>query len=121
MRLIYHDKIPVHLLDVDFFGPGEVVRANDDRVLLVKGVEVALLLYLVVESPGFEDRRRKEEFVRQLLVPLFAEVGRHDDEQVALALGPPLREEDAGFDGFAQADFVGENRAFGEWRAEGKK
>ena len=45
----------------------------------------------------------EEELVGQLLAPLLAQVGRHDDQQAALSFGPVLGEQKPGLDGLAQA------------------
>ena len=52
------------------------------------------------------------ERVLQLLMPLLAQVGRHDDEDAALALGPALGDDQTRFDGFAQTHFIGQDYAF---------
>lgn len=44
-------------------------------------------------------------------MPLLAKVRRGDDEDTALSLGPALRHENTRLDGFAETDFIGEERA----------
>ena len=82
--------------------------------------EVALLDRRVV-GLGLEDAARQEELLGQLLMPLLAQVGRRDDQDAPLALRPLLREHEPGFDGLAEADFVGQQRALRERRLEGEE
>jgi len=44
---------------------------------------------------------------------LLAQVGRSDDQNAAFALTPFLRDQQAGFDGFAETDFVSKDGALG--------
>ena len=54
-------------------------------------------------------------------MPLFAQIGRHDDEDATLALGPALGDQQASFNGLAQANLVGQDHAFGKWIAGGEQ
>ena len=40
---------------------------------------------------------------------------------MAFALGPFLGQDETGFDGFTEADFVGQDDAIRQWRSEGKQ
>jgi hypothetical protein len=62
---------------------------------------------------GFKQAGGDTELVRQFLMPLLAQVGRRDDQNAALALGPFLGDQQAGFDGFAETDFIGKDGALG--------
>ena len=68
-----------------------------------------------------QNQRLQTEFVLQLLMPLLAQVGRYDDEDAALALGPALGNDQARFDGFAQPHLVGKDDAFGQRTLKGKQ
>ena len=70
---------------------------------------------------AFEDDGGQAEFVLQFLVPLFAQVGGDDDEDFVPPLRPALRDDQPGFDGFAEADFVGKDDAAREGIAAGEK
>ena len=50
-----------------------------------------------------------------------AKSGGEDEEDSAAAFGPALGDDEGGFDRFAEANFVGENDAFGEWGADGEE
>ena len=52
---------------------------------------------------------------------MLADGSRADDEQAAAALGPKLAEDQAGFDGLAQADLVGQQDALAEGRFQGEQ
>ena len=58
---------------------------------------------------GLQDQAVKVELVLQFLVPLLAQVGRHDDEDTAPALGPALRDDEAGLDRLAQTHLIGQD------------
>lgn len=53
--------------------------------------------------------------------PLLPDGGRANDDEPAFLFGPELAEDDSGFDGLAEADFIGEDDSFGEGRLEGKE
>ena len=82
--------------------------------------EVALLDGRVV-GLGFQDPAGQEELLGQLLIPLLAQVGRRDDQDAPLALRPLLRQHQAGFDGLAETDFVGQQRALGKRRLKANR
>jgi hypothetical protein len=48
------------------------------------------------------------------LLPLLTQGGGDDEDDAAAALGPALGDDEAGFDGFAETDFVGQDDASGE-------
>jgi hypothetical protein len=54
-------------------------------------------------------------------VPLFAQAGRRDNEDSPLPFRPLLRDDQARLNGLAQANLIGEQRAFGQRRLEGKE
>src|SRR5262249_30984810 len=98
-RFVDDHKVPLSLLDVRFLGPRELVGADDNRLLL-KGIQIAAL-YLFVESLVFKNGRRQKKLIRELLTPLFAKIGRHNDQEAALAFSPLFTQENPGLDCFA--------------------
>ena len=69
----------------------------------------------------FEDGRRQGGFAGEFLIPLLAEIGGDNDEQFPFALCPFLREQNAGLDGLAQADLVGQDCASRQGGTEGEQ
>ena len=110
MRFVEDDQVPVDALDIVSLGLRELV-GTDDRT----GGEqerVSLLLFADrVVAFGFEDQPLQAELVLQLLMPLLAQVRRNDDEDLPPPLGPALGKDQAGFDGLAQTNLVGEDHA----------
>ncbi len=106
--LVDHYQIPRD--DHQFFGMtgGELERA-DDKHFLFKGLARAILGHLVI-IPSLQDQRRKEEFLLDLLRPLFAEIGGCDDKDAPSTLGPILSKDEPGLNGFTQTDLVRKNR-----------
>ena len=60
--------------------------------------------------PRIKNRRRDQELLVQLLLPLLAKTRWGDDEDVAPPLSPILRDDDACLDGLSETDFIGEDR-----------
>jgi len=54
-------------------------------------------------------------------MPLLAQVGGHDDQDAATALGPALRDDEAGLDGFSEPDLVREDDAARQRIAAGEE
>ena len=54
-------------------------------------------------------------------MPLLAQARGYDNQYTTFALGPLLANDKPGFDGFAQADLIGQNSPHRQRRAEGKK
>ena len=94
-------QIPACLADVRLHLPDEMVRTDNDGVLL-EGIEVAGPDG-VVEGAGFQDDRRQEELVGQFLAPLLPQIGRHDDQDATLPFRPALVDQEPGLDGLSQA------------------
>src|SRR5699024_6091130 len=58
-----------------------------------------------------KDRRRNQELLIKLLLPLLTQARGRDDQNAAFALGPVLRDDDASFDRLAEADLVRQDHA----------
>ena len=126
MRFVDHHQVPRHALHCVRLASGELVGANDDPVRTrthgrcgVEGVRYTILDRLS-ERLGLKDRGGQAELVCQLLMPLLAQIGRHDDEDVTLALGPALCDQQASLNGLTQAHLVGQDHAFREWIPRGE-
>ena len=78
VRFINDDLIPIRRPDIAVFVTSEMKRTNDDAVLLVKGVEVAVL-NLCVECLGFQDDGRDKKLIGEFLAPLFPQAGWGND------------------------------------------
>lgn len=116
VRFVDDHQVPRYGFYVGRFAPRELVGADDYSVDL-EGAEPALLDGFVI-GLRFEDAAGQEEFLREFLMPLLAQVGRRDHQHAALAFGPVLREHQARLNGFAEAHLVGEDRALRKRRSE---
>jgi len=72
---------------------------TDNRELCIEGVANSIFLELIIVF-GFKNQGIKSKLVLQLLMPLFAQIGRHNDNNATFALGPMLSEHQPSFDGF---------------------
>src|SRR5262249_52741573 len=90
---------------------------DDDAVTMIERPGNSFLAQVVVVL-ALDDDGRKRELVVKLLAPLFAQRGGHDQQDAALAFGPALRNDEAGFDGLAQADLIGKQYTLGKRRGE---
>ena len=112
VRFIEHHEVPVNGLDVISLGLGELVgadhRAGQRGAREDEGIRLVLLAQRVVVL-GLQDQAVQVELVLQFLMPLLAQVGRHDDEDAAPALGPALRDDEAGLDRLAQTHLIGQD------------
>ena len=120
MRLVDDHEVPAHLRQLLVVLSGKRIGANDDGRLLVKRIALALCFQPAI-GLGVEHEGREEEFVGQFLAPLLAQAGRGDNEELAAALRPLLREQYPRFDGFSQPYFIGQNRPLRQGRFERKK
>ena len=116
MGFVDDHQIPWQGVHVARLAFDELVGTDDDLGRF-KRAELALFDRRVV-GPGFQNAAGEKEFLREFLIPLRAQVGGHDDQNPALSLRPFLRQHEAGFDGLAKADFIGQQRAFGKRRPE---
>lgn len=121
MGLIDDDKVPWGLEEIVLFVCGELKGADDDgRFLGFKGVGDPCFERLV-KVARFEDFGREVELFGEFDTPLLSQGSGHHEEDAPFAFGPKLGEEDAGLDGFSEANFVRENGTVGEGGFEGKK
>src|SRR5690606_21942881 len=120
VRFVKHNQIPSDGLDVGSFGLGELIRADDRAIGIVKGQRFSVLTQGVV-ALGFEDQALQVELVLQFLVPLLTQVGRNNDQNTAAAFGPAHRYNKTSLNGLAEADFVGENYPARERVAAGEQ
>ena len=88
MRLVDNGKVPFRDHELVALAGRELGGTDDDRRLLERLAHAVFPQAII--GCAFEDRRRKEEFFGHLLRPLLAQVGRADDENAALPLGPFL-------------------------------
>ena len=101
-------------------GAPQLARVVMMALLGTRATILAGALRLAV-GRGVQDGRGQVEFLLQLKAPLLADGSGADDEQAAAALGPELAEDQAGFDGLAQADFVGQQDALAEGGFQGEQ
>ena len=116
MGFVDDDQVPLDRIDAGGFVPRELVRAYDD----VLGFEWTQISFLdrVVVGLRFEDSTRQKKLFLQLLMPLLPEIGRRDDQNPSSPFRPSLRDHETGFDGLAQANFISQNTALGQWGTE---
>lgn len=117
VRFVKYDKFPGDAFDIGRFGFGELV-GTDDGALLVKRVFAGFAQGGVVFL--FEDDAIQAKFFLYFLMPLFTQVGGGDDEDFAPPLRAALCDDQPGFDGFAEADFIGKDDAAREGIAAGE-
>lgn len=110
MRFVEDDQVPVDALDIVSLGLRELVGTDDRTGGEQERVPLLLLADRVVAF-GFEDQPLQAELVLQLLMPLLAQVRRNDDEHLPPPFRPALGDDQAGFDGLAQTNLVGEDHA----------
>jgi len=116
VSLVADDQIPVGPLNfgLGIFVPAEHVEAADGQGDFVEPVAGPCRLQGVVGH----DLERQEEFAVELVLPLFDQVSRADDETAfPIAAGDQLFDEQAGHNRFACAGIFGEqetNRLSGE-------
>ena len=118
MGLVDHDEIEGDGPNIAPHRAGEIQRRDDDPIGL-KGLGVACRLFLPI-SASVEDDRRQVEFFFEFEAPLLAEARRADDEQPSFSFGPILAEHQAGLDGLAQADLIGEQNALRQGTSQGE-
>jgi hypothetical protein len=117
---INHHEIPWRRMDIGRLIARELVGANDNVVTGLERLELSLPDCRIVRF-GFENLAWQKKLFAQLLMPLFAQIRRCNHQDAALSLRPFLRNHQPGFDGFAQADFVSEERSFGKRGVECEK
>lgn len=76
------------------------------------------LLALLFVASSLQDQSLQIELVLQFLVPLLAQVGWRNDEDVTFALCPALGNNQARFNGLTQAHLIGQDDALRERAAK---
>lgn len=107
MRLIEHDKIPQNSSDIIDLGLCKLV-GTDNRELCIEGVAYPIFPELIIIF-GFKNQGIKSKFILQLLMPLFTQVGRHNNDNATLAFGPMLSKDQSSFYCLSQPNLVGKN------------
>ena len=118
VRFVNHHHIPWHGADVRLHGAGEI-EGGDDDAIGQKWRGVAVCLGAPV-GDGIQNRRRQVEFFLQLQTPLLADGRRANHKQAAPPFGPKLAEDQRGFDGFAEADLIGQHDALAQRAISGR-
>jgi hypothetical protein len=119
MSLIDHNKIPWRLSNVSFLALCELIRAQNDAILL-KRIQIASA-HGIIETARFEDNGRQKKLVRQLLLPLFAEIRWQNDQQPAFSFSPLLSKEQSSLDGLTEPHLVSENSTLGKRTSKRKQ
>ena len=96
---VHYHQVPGHAAQIVGLGLGKLIRADEHAAGLFKRLFVASFDNLFVAF-GLQDQRLQAEFVLQFLMPMLAQIGRGNDEDVPFALGPALGDDQTGFDGF---------------------
>jgi hypothetical protein len=115
VRFVDDYQVPRHGLNVLGFAGRELVGADEHGSAIACEVEriCRTILDGLPVGLGFKEAGRDTELVCQFLMPLLAQIGRGDDQNAALALGPLLGDQQACLDGFAETDLIGEDGALG--------
>ena len=101
------DGLGAALLDV-----GEEGDAREGELGGVEGIFIGIARLNVAETDLVEDREPEIEAAEQLDEPLVGErLGNEDEGALHFADGEEALEDETGLDGFAEADFVGEEDA----------
>ena len=90
-------------------GLGKLV-GTDNRELCIERVANSIFLELVI-TLCFKNQGIERKLVLQFLMPLFAQIGRHNDNNATFALGPVLSKNQPCFDGFSQTHLIGQDDA----------
>jgi len=116
--LVDDHQVPVLRLQLFAHAVGEV-EGQDDDARTLQGIPAGPAGFPPAQR--VENHRRQVELLLQFELPLLAEGRWTDHQQSALPLGPELAENDAGLDGLAQPDFVGQEHALRQRRLQGKQ
>ena len=107
MRFVNDYQVPRHRLNFLGLTAGELV-GGDKHAERIKGV-AGTFLDSLLEGFSLQYRSSNAELVSQFLMPLLAQIGRSDHENTTLALRPTLGNEQAGLNGFAEANLIGKD------------
>ncbi len=103
VRLVNDNEVPGHSGDVPCFSGRELVGADDDLPSVIQRIRNSIPPRCV-EGRAFPDFGREPEFLGQLLLPLFPQCSRKDQQDPAPPFRPFLRDDDPSFDCLAQPD-----------------
>src|ERR1700730_4581995 len=107
VRLVEYDEVPLPARHIEGLGRRKLVGCDDDTAVLQERLRGTLFPRLVVRS-AFEDNGRQRELIEQLLAPLLAQRGWHDQQDAPLPFGPALRDDETRLNGLAKPDLVRE-------------
>ena len=107
MRFVNDYQVPWHRLNFLGLAAGELV-GGDKHAGRIKRVAGTIFDGLL-EGFSLQYRSSNAELVSQFLMPLLAQIGRSDHENTTLALRPTLGNEQAGLNGFAEANLIGKD------------
>jgi hypothetical protein len=110
MRLIDDHEVPWYGAQFGAVLGGKMDRDDQERAG-INGIMLALPAQRL-DGFGGHDQTGQVEFVGQLLIPLFAQGRRANNQQTPSAFCPVLAKDETGFDGFAQPNLVGQQGAF---------
>ena len=105
VSFVGHHQVP-RLQQCSLVPEDELVRADQhlSRTSIDLGEQRILRLRV-------KDRRRNQELLIKLLLPLLTQARGRDDQNAAFALGPVLREDDARLDRLPETNFVRQDHA----------
>src|SRR5208283_3065317 len=95
VRLVNDSEVPSDLAE-EWLPRTSELEGTDHDLRAAEGIEIAFLS-LLVEGSGLQQHRGQEELVRKLLMPLLAETGWNNDQNLAFAFRPLLGQQNPGF------------------------
>jgi hypothetical protein len=110
VRLINDDEIPRDPSNVYFLIAGKLIGADEDSISSSKGRWIPCL-YLSIERFRFQNFAWKEKLLCQFLLPLLAEIGRGDHQNLPSPFSPLLGNDQPSFNSFTQTHFICEQRS----------
>ena len=110
------DQVPVDGFQIGAFVGGEFVGRNEDSVGIERIQPVGFFRLIVIS--GLDDFAGQGKLAGQFLLPLFAQRSWDNQQNAPLFFRPTLGDDQRGFDGFSQADFIGQDYALGHWRTQ---
>src|SRR5579862_5148745 len=117
MGLIKYDQVPRNRCNLIGLACGKFIGCDHDPSCNFKRLTAHGLLAFTV-ALGFQDFARDREFRLKLLRPLLPKRSRNDQKNAPLLLCPSLSDDEPGFYGFPEPNFVSEDRTFREGRLQ---